>query len=154
MHVNMCKVLIHRKKKGPLQTGVAEAKVWGQGSLGCLWQTRKVYVHTRQIYKAAVSSVYPFQCISGTHNRQKEVCWNSPRLLRELTGCRIALFHLGEAETHDSPQLHHAQRHFCYSQSSSQGPTAFHAYDSPESGSGQFHSMLSVCPSRSDAKTL
>lgn len=28
----------------------------GQGSLGCLWQTLKVYVHTRQIWKAGISS--------------------------------------------------------------------------------------------------
>lgn len=92
--------------------------------------------------------------VCGIHSRKNAACQNSPKHLWGLTGCHIALSHLGEVEIHDSPQLHHAQRHLCYSQSSSQGPRASHASDSPESGSGWSHSKLSACPSKSDAKTL
>lgn len=76
------------------------------------------------------------------------------KCLGKLTGCHTALFHLDEAETHDFPQSHHAQKHPCYLKSSSQGPTTSLASDSPGSSSGWFHSMLNVDLSRSDEKTL
>lgn len=78
----------------------------------------------------------------------------TPRSLGELTGCHTAPFHLAEAETRDFLQSHHAQKHPCYLESSSQGPTTSQASDSPGSGSDWSHSMLNVDLSRSDEKTL
>lgn len=74
--------------------------------------------------------------------------------LGKLTGCHTALFHLGEAETRDFPQLRHGQKHPCYLESSSQGPTTSPASDSLGSSSGWSHGMLNVDLSRFDEKTL
>lgn len=153
--------------KGPFQTeAIAETKVWGQDSHGWLWEMLMVPLATglgewgvgaRQTWKALGSSgILLLECVLGIlgGGEGSLLGWSPSSWGRELTGCHIAPFHLGEAEKLDFPQSRHAQKHPCYLESSSQGPITSQAFDSPGSGSGWSHSMLNVDLSMSDEKPL